>query len=40
MPSIHASPTMPFQNTVWRNGQQVKDTVEQSMLAVEGKIFT
>ena len=40
MPSIHASPTMPFQKTVWRNGQQVKDTVEQSMLAVEGKIFT
>jgi hypothetical protein len=27
-----------FQNTVGKNGQSVKDTVEQSLLAVEGKI--
>lgn len=25
---------------LWRHGQKVKDTVELSMLAVEGKIFT
>lgn len=37
-------PFMPLQlclfRRLWRHGQKVKDTVERSMLAVEGKIFT